>query len=48
MIFPIEAFVNRSSNSTFVKKFRRFIEGSASSRHLDEVCEISRLFLKYF
>ena len=38
MIVSFEAFANRSSNSTFVKKIHGFIEGSASSRHLDEVC----------
>ena len=38
MIFSFEAFANRSSNSTFVKKFHRIIEGSASLSHLDEVC----------
>ncbi len=38
MIFSFEAFANRSSNSTFVEKNNRFIEGSASTSHLDEVC----------
>ena len=38
MIFSFEAFANRSSNSTFVEKFHRFLEELASRRHLDEVC----------